>query len=207
MKKFLSENKDYILNMFLVFGTNAFLYFIVKQFIPSYHLITLNIDDKMLLVPFFIIFYSIWYPYLFVVFYFIFKKDKGKFKSLIKKSILCAVIADLCFVIYPTMVSRPEVNGFNSLVSLMLYITYITDIPVNCFPSLHCTFALLVMYAVTFDKNMNKVFRIIVGIISPLICLSTVLVKQHSVIDVVGALFLSCIIYVDFKKKNWRKIC
>ena len=63
------------------------------------------------------------------------------------------------------------------------------------------------MYAVTFDKNMNKVFRIIVGIISPLICLSTVLVKQHSVIDVVGALFLSCIIYVDFKKKNWRKIC
>ena len=207
MKKFLSENKDYILKMFLVFGTNAFLYFIVKQFIPSYHLITLNIDDKMPLVPFFIIFYSIWYPYLFVVFYFIFKKDKGKFKSLINKSILCAVIAYLCFVIYPTMVSRPEVNGFNSLVSLMLYITYITDIPVNCFPSLHCTFALLVMYAVTFDKNMNKVFRIIVGIISPLICLSTVLVKQHSVIDVVGALFLSCIIYVDFKKKKRRKIC
>ena len=54
MKKFLSENKDYILKMFLVFGTNAFLYFIVKQFIPSYHLITLNIDDKMPLVPFFI---------------------------------------------------------------------------------------------------------------------------------------------------------
>ena len=79
MKKFLSENKDYILNMFLAFGTNAFLYFIVKQFIPSYHLITLNIDDKMPLVPFFIIFYSIWYPYLFVVFYFIFKKDKDKF--------------------------------------------------------------------------------------------------------------------------------
>ena len=33
MKKLYSENKDYILNMFLVFGTNAFLYFIVKQFI------------------------------------------------------------------------------------------------------------------------------------------------------------------------------
>ena len=204
MKKLYSENKDYILNMFLVFGTSAFLYFIIKQFIPSYHLITLTVDDKIPLIPFFIIFYSIWYPYLFVVFYFIFQKDKDKFKSLIKKYILCAVIADLCFVIYPTMVSRPEVNGFNSLVSLMLYITYISDIPVNCFPSLHCTFALLVMYAVTFDKNMNKVFRILVGIISPLICLSTIFVKQHSIIDVVGALFLSCIVYVDFKKKNRR---
>ena len=202
MKKFFSENKDYILNMFLVLGTNAFLYFIVKHFIPSYHLITLPLDDKIPLIPFFIIFYTIWYPYLFVVFYFIFKKDKNKFKSLIKKYIVCAVIADLCFIIYPTMVTRLEVNGYNSLVSLMLYITYITDIPVNCFPSLHCTFALLVMYAVTFDKNMNKVFRILVGIISPLICLSTVLVKQHSVIDVVGALFLSCIIYVDFKKRK-----
>lgn len=207
MKKFYRENKDYILNMLLVFGINAFLYFIVKQFISGYHLITLSIDDKIPLIPFFIIFYSIWYPYLFVVFYFIYKKDKDKFKSLIKKSIVCAVIADLCFIIYPTMVTRPEVNGYNSLISLMLYITYMTDIPVNCFPSLHCTFALLVMYAVTFDKNMNKVFRILVGIISPLICLSTVLVKQHSIIDVIGAIVLSYIVYVDFKKEDRRKIC
>lgn len=207
MKKFYSDNKDYILNTLLVFGTNAFLYFIVKQFIPSYHLITLEIDNKIPFVPIFIIFYVIWYPYLFVVYYFIFKKDKDKFKSLIKKTIVCAVLADLCFIIYPTMVTRPELNGYNSLISLMLYITYISDIPVNCFPSLHCTFALLVMYAVTFDKNMNKVIRILVGIISPLICLSTILIKQHSVIDVVGACFLSCIIYVDLKKENRRKIC
>ena len=204
MKKFYSENKDYVLNMILVLGTNAFLYFIVKQFIPSYNLITLEVDDKLPLIPFFIIFYIIWYPYLFVVFYFIYKKDKDKFILLIKKSIMCAAIGELCFIIYPTMVSRTEVNGFNSLISLILYIVYVTDIPVNCFPSLHCTFALLVMYAVTFDKNMNKVFRILVGIISPLICLSTIFVKQHSIIDVVGALFLSCIVYVDFKKKNRR---
>ena len=193
--------------MFLVFGTSAFLYFIIKQFILSYHLITLSVDDKIPLIPFFIIFYVIWYPYIFISIYFIFKKDKYKFNELLKKVIACTIISDLCFIIYPTMVTRPEITSYNSLLDFMLYVIYMADIPVNCFPSLHCIFALLVMYAVTFDKNMNKVFRILVGIISPLICLSTVFVKQHSVIDVVGAFFLSCIIYVDFKKKNRRKIC
>lgn len=201
MKKFFSENKDYIKNMLLVFGLNAFFYFIVKKFIGSYHLITSSLDDKIPLIPLFIIFYSIWYPYLFIVYYFIYKKDKDKFKRLINKSIICILIADLCFIIYPTMVSRPPINNYNSLISLMLYITYATDIPVNCFPSLHCIFALLVMYAVTFDKNMNKLFRIIVGIISPLIVLSTLLVKQHALVDVLGAIIISWIIYIDIKKK------
>lgn len=201
MKKFFSENKDYIKNMLLVFGLNAFFYFIVKKFIGSYHLITSPLDDKIPLIPLFIIFYSIWYPYLFVVYYFIYKKDKDKFKRLINKSIICILIADLCFIIYPTMVSRPPINSYNSLISLMLYITYTTDIPVNCFPSLHCIFAFLVMYAVTFDKNMNKLFRIIVGIISPLIVLSTLFVKQHALVDVLGAIIISWIIYIDIKKK------
>lgn len=201
MKKFFSENKDYIKNMLLVFGLNAFFYFIVKKFIGSYHLITSPLDDKIPLIPLFIILYSIWYPYLFVVYYFIYKKDKDKFKRLINKSIICILIADLCFIIYPTMVSRPPINSYNSLISLMLYITYTTDIPVNCFPSLHCIFALLVMYAVTFDKNMNKLFRIIVGIISPLIVLSTLFVKQHALVDVLGAIIISWIIYIDIKKK------
>lgn len=201
MKKFFSENKDYIKNMLLVFGLNAFFYFIVKKFIGSYHLISSPLDDKIPLIPLFIIFYSIWYPYLFVVYYFIYKKDKDKFKRLINKSIICILIADLCFIIYPTMVSRPPINSYNSLISLMLYITYTTDIPVNCFPSLHCIFAFLVMYAVTFDKNMNKLFRIIVGIISPLIVLSTLFVKQHALVDVLGAITISWIIYIDIKKK------
>lgn len=201
MKKFFSENKDYIKNMLLVFGLNAFFYFIVKKFIGSYHLITSPLDDKIPLIPLFIIFYSIWYPYLFVVYYFIYKKDKDKFKRLINKSIICILIADLCFIIYPTMVSRPPISSYNSLISLMLYITYTTDIPVNCFPSLHCIFAFLVMYAVTFDKNMNKLFRIIVGIISPLIVLSTLFVKQHALVDVLGAIIISWIIYIDIKKK------
>lgn len=201
MKKFFSENKDYITNMLLVFGLNAFFYFIVKKFIGSYHLITSPLDDKIPLIPLFIIFYSIWYPYLFVVYYFIYKKDKDKFKRLINKSIICILIADLCFIIYPTMVSRPPISSYNSLISLMLYITYTTDIPVNCFPSLHCIFAFLVMYAVTFDKNMNKLFRITVGIISPLIVLSTLFVKQHALVDVAGAIIISWIIYIDIKKK------
>lgn len=204
MKKFFSENKDYIKNMLLVFGVNSFFYFIVKRFIVSYHLVTSPLDDKIPLIPFFIIFYSIWYPYLFIVYYLIYRKDKDKFKRLIKKSILCILIADLCFIIYPTMVSRPYISSFDSLISLMIYITYKTDIPVNCFPSLHCIFALLVMYAVTLDKNMNKLFRIIVGIISPLIVLSTIFVKQHAIVDVIGAIVISLIIYIDIKNKNRR---
>ena len=58
------------------------------------------------------------------------------------------------------------------------------------------------MYFVTFDKDMKKYFRVIVGMISILIVLSTLFVKQHVIIDVLGAFVISTILFINNDKIN-----
>ena len=58
------------------------------------------------------------------------------------------------------------------------------------------------MFFVSFDKGMNKYFRVIVGIISILIVLSTLFVKQHVIIDVLGAFVISTILFINNDKIN-----
>lgn len=199
MKKFVSENSYYFKNMLLVFGMNAFLYFIIKYFIHDYNLISSFLDDKIPFVPLFILIYMIWYPYLFVCYYFVYKNSITKFDKLIRVTVISLILAFICFIFYPTMVTRPIVDSYDSLIMFIVYLTYKFDIPVNCFPSVHCLLSFVIMYFVTFDKDMNKIFRALVFIISFLIVLSTLFVKQHVIIDVIGAFVISTILYFNTK--------
>lgn len=202
MKKFFEENKFYFICIMLVFGINAVIYFLIKSFISDFHLIGSSLDDKIPFIPIFIIPYSIWYPFIIISYFFVFKNSKDKFKRLISVTIFALLIAYACFIIYPTMVNRPIVDSYNSLSSLLLYLTYKLDVPVNCFPSCHCLLSFITMYFVTFDKDMNKYFRVTVGIISILIVLSTLFVKQHVIIDVLGAFVISTILFINNHKIN-----
>lgn len=58
------------------------------------------------------------------------------------------------------------------------------------------------MFFVSFDKGMNKYFRVTVGIISVLVVLSTLFVKQHVIIDVLGAFVISTILFINNDKIN-----
>lgn len=202
MKKFFEENKFYFICIILVFGINAVIYFLIKFFISEFHLIGSTLDDKIPFIPIFIIPYSIWYPFIIISYFFVFKNSENKFKRLISVTIFALLIAYACFIIYPTMVNRPIVDSYNSLSLLILHITYKLDVPVNCFPSCHCLLSFITMFFVSFDKDMNKYFRVIVGVVSILIVLSTLFVKQHVIIDVLGALVISTILFINNDKIN-----
>ena len=58
------------------------------------------------------------------------------------------------------------------------------------------------MFFVSFDKDMNKYFRVIVGVASILIVLSTLFVKQHVIVDVLGAFVISTILFINNDKIN-----
>ena len=73
MKKFFEENKFYFICIMLVFGINAVIYFLIKSFISEFYLIGSTLDDKIPFIPIFIIPYSIWYPFIIVSYYFVFK--------------------------------------------------------------------------------------------------------------------------------------
>lgn len=209
MRKFYKENREYLISAVGVLGLNAFIYFIIKLFIPEYHLIYSPIDDKIPLVSEFIIIYMLWYPYLFYSYYLVYKKDKQRYRELINKTALAVIIANVCFVAYPTMVDRPTIDNSN-IFNIILNLVYISDFPVNCLPSMHCLLSFLIMFEVILNNNMDKWIKVFIVITSLLIVLSTLLVKQHVIYDVLLALIISVILSINRKKEikclNYLKI-
>ena len=117
---FFEENKFYFICILLVFGVNVIAYFLIKSFIPDFHLIGSTLDDKIPFIPLFIIPYSIWYPFIIVSYYFVFKNSKDKFKRLLSVTIFVLLIAYACFIIYSMRINRPIVDSYNSDINFII---------------------------------------------------------------------------------------
>lgn len=191
----IKKNEFYIKSISLIFGMNVLFYFLIKLFISNYHIIGLPIDDKIPFVMPFIIIYTIWYPFQIVSLYCIYKYNKDKYTKTIIAIVIGLLIAYMCFIIYPTTVIRPEVNTFNNLSSLVTYVTFKVDTPVNCFPSAHCLLCFILIFALFKDRKIPLKYRLSIIIINLLIIVSTLLTKQHVVVDVIGALVLAIASY------------
>ena len=77
---------------------------------------------------------------------------------------------------------------------------YRIDTPTNVFPSIHAYNSLCMHIALMKSKNLREArygrfVRFASGLLCILICIATLVLKQHSVLDVGGALLLCFITY------------
>ena len=92
----------------------------------------------------------------------------------------------VCFVFFvglPTTMARPAVQGLNVWESLVRAL-YILDAPVNLFPSIHCLDSWLSWRFLVQCKKVPLWYKWVNFVFSLLVCLSTVLVKQHVIVDI-----------------------
>lgn len=191
MKKY----KFYLITTGSIFLINAFIYFFIKLFITNFNLISSPLDNYIPFLPTFIYFYMIWYPFEIFTLFYLYKKDKKNYLKTLITIVLSFLIAYSIFIIYPTMVNRPIVDSFNSLTTLIVYITFKSDTPVNCFPSGHCILCFIMIFSIINTKNISKRIKAILITINILIVLSTLFVKQHVIYDVIASLVISSICF------------
>ena len=114
--------------------------------------------------------------------------------ALFSGAFVCAAV----FVLYPTCVDfRPSAAG-PGLARALCRLIYANDAPVNVFPSLHC-YEALVMHLATFrvpPLRARRRLRLASAALVALICLSTLLVKQHSVADLIAGCTLAVVMYL-----------
>lgn len=165
------------------------------------------LDDLIPFCEIFIIPYFLWY--LLVagsLLYFLLFHIKS-FKSLQKYIIITQVVAMTVYIVFPNRQdlrpdSFPRDNVFTQLVGLL----YRLDTSTNVCPSLHVAYSVGIASVWTKEKGVSPAVKTAVVIFVILVCLSTVFLKQHSVVDGFAAL-LVCLLaeWLVFRKKGSRK--
>ena len=182
----IKKYKEFIKSTLIVLVLEAFLYFIIKNFINSCNTVS-SLGFEFPLIKEFVYIYNSWYPFIFLASFIIYIKNKELYKKFILTMIIGILLSDLTFLIYPTIIVRPEIEikGFTDLI---LYLTYYFDTPaVNCVPSVHCLFCFISIYYVTLNKKIKTKIKVPIITYLILIILSTLFIKQHLLIDVVVA--------------------
>ena len=182
---------------FLLFILIEVFYFLTQLRDIDYNLVHVSLDDMIPFLPVFVIPYVVWYVYVPGGMLYNFFVDKNAFCKQILTVISGMAISIIIFCIYPTTVDfRPsaEGDGFFLWVCRLLFSN---DKPVNVLPSMHCFEAVIIHLTAFRNEKLRRNITLRIGsiILSVLICLSTVFIKQHSVVDLVSGVALAYILY------------
>lgn len=181
--------------LFIFFAVYMILFSLIEKIDAPEYFYTYGAIDKM--IPFceiFVIPYFAWFIMVpGVCIYLLFAREK-EYKRMSYMLVFGMSIFIIISMLMPTkLYLRPYVlprdNIFCSLVSFLYHI----DTSTNVFPSIHVYNTCVAMQAVrrSHTKVLRKpAMRICIDVTSILIILSTVFIKQHSLIDVAGGLLL-----------------
>ena len=205
MKKLINkiEFKPLITTLALIMIQCA-MFFISKLLQGEPHILTSSIDEAIKFNVWFIIPYFSWYILIFAVPYYAYLKDKNRFYKYIIDYFFITLVANIVFLIYPSMVIRPDFETTGILTFITNFIYWIDTPAINCLPSLHCAISMLFILIICTMKKANNKFKIFIFIISILIMFSTLFTKQHVFIDLVTGDVLALVIYLIFM--NDKKI-
>lgn len=197
VKKFLRNHKHGLIFLYV------FLYFpwfswLEKHITTNFHIIHMPLDDMIPFCEFFVIPYFLWFAYIIATAVFFFFADAKEF---IRLCIFLGVGMTLFLVIstlYPNgHCLRPEVFPRDNIFTDMVRHLYSTDTPTNLFPSIHVYNSIAACVAIFYSKHVKrKGTKAAALVLTILIILSTMFIKQHSVFDVLTAFALAAIMWL-----------
>lgn len=201
--EFLKKYKHtWIIPVYGILYLLAFQY--VEQRNVPINIIHMNLDDYIPFCEYFIIPYLLWFAYVAVtVFFFAFiNKNKQEYWQFILTLGIGMTLFILISLIYPNGQNlRPELTGDSIFIQLVQYL-YTIDTPTNILPSIHVFNSVACCIAIFHHKPFQKCKALLTStaILTTLIVMATVFLKQHTLIDVISALTLNIICFQFFYK-------
>lgn len=143
------------------------------------------------LIPFceaFVVPYYLWYPLLFGTGLLLLLKDVPNFKKYMLFLILgFGAALFFCLLVPNGQDLRPDSFPRDNLLTRLVGLMYQMDTNTNVFPSMHVIGSVAAAAAVWKSSALRRL-RLPWAVLAVAISLSTVFIKQHSVLDVFGAL-------------------
>lgn len=193
--------------LYLAFYMSVF-FWLEKNVQPVY-IIHCKLDEMIPFCEAFIVPYIFWFPYVAGAFIWFQKrgwKDYSKLCTMVFSGLtICLII----YYVFPTglnlrLANSPHETGFlYNMVSMLRAI----DTPTNVCPSIHVMNTVMIFQAICSLDNLKrrKATIAVHFVIMVLICASTVMLDQHSVIDVVCGVMMSVVIHGLVYKVEWRE--
>ncbi|AET68451.1 PAP2 superfamily protein [Desulfosporosinus orientis DSM 765] len=153
-----------------------------------YSLITV-LDQHIPFIKYFIVPYLAWYLLMFVILSWFMKRDHKLYISSLASICVGLLLSFLVYAFFQTKVPRPVIMG-QDLFSNLTRFLYGIDNPYNAFPSIHVMTAYIIFVASSKAKGCGRKMVLASQTLSVLVILSTVFLKQHTLMDVAGGIFL-----------------
>lgn len=161
-------------------------------------MIGLSIDYQIPFIEWFIVPYLLWFPYIAVTFLLFFFKDKREYLQYMGVLYIGMTVFIIVSFVFPNGLNlRPEVMPRDNVFTRLIAVLYSTDTPTNVIPSIHVYNSVAAAIAALRSRRvlpgpLQKAFCVAFSL---LIVLSTMFIKQHSLLDVCAAVLLSLIAY------------
>lgn len=197
MKKLINKYKHAWVFLYAFIYLPWFVY-LEKHVTTDYTVIHTTLDEKIPFIEFFIVPYMLWFAFIAVTIAYFFFTDKIGFYRLVGFLFTGMTIFLIISTFWPNgQILRPHAFARNNIFVDMVKQLYITDTPTNIFPSIHVYNTLGACVAINHNPKLKQNSLIQYGslILGSLIILSTMFLKQHSVVDVIGAGFMAVIVY------------
>lgn len=186
----------YLLLYWLIY---VVMFIFVERFYPVdlYHVIHSPLDDLIPFCEYFLIPYGMWYLFLVGIQVYTFFWEPEAFKRFIYFAALTYTAAIVVYLIYPNCQQmRPQEFVRDNFLTDIARTLYAVDTSTNVCPSIHVIGALGIQFAsMDCRKLRTPGWQIFFWVWTVLISISTVFLKQHSVIDIAAAIPVSVIGY------------
>lgn len=201
--RFIKQNKHWLLLMY--FPVHSLWYEllrIINADNESVLIIHTRFDDLIPFCEWFIIPYCLWYFYIAFMLIYSLKKGRREFF----RTGLMVIAANILPMIFCTVVPngipasfRPDIAalGRENIALKLVELIYLADSPpLSVMPSMHVSVALTLFFAVMRSESLKGKYikKAVSGILSLLIVLSTMFIKQHSVLDVIAGTVVALVI-------------
>lgn len=187
------------------------LFTFVERFynVGHYYSMHCPLDDMIPFCEWFLIPYLLWFVYLIWTIVYTFFFDVAAFKRMMYFIIITYSITMLIYLVFPTCQDlRPTQFARDNVLTRFVAWFYNFDTNTNVCPSIHVLGSVAAMLGLCDCRRLqNPKLKLLFILLCVLICISTVFMKQHSVLDVLAALPLCVIAYpICYKAGRHEKV-
>lgn len=175
--------------------------------VKTYTILHVGLDDMIPFCEYFVIPYFLWFAYVPVVMMYTFFTSRKEFYRASAYLFIGMTICLFICTVWPNgqdlRMTLVNDNIFTDIVRRL----YTTDTNTNVFPSIHVFNSIGVFIVLCKSERLKKHYAVKIGagLLSFSVILSTMFLKQHSVVDVIGGIVLGAVMYVAVYVVDYSK--